>query len=122
MNIDKDKLSEKFKEEDWDYVFKEAEVISRFLLTNTFSIYDEDIKDDMTQECLENLLKKIKADKVNPEQNLFAFIWANSRFKILEILRKENNRNRIATFVDYQELEGLSDCYDYEYYISEGKL
>lgn len=118
MDIDKDKLSKKFKEKDWDYVFKEAETISNFLLINKFSIYDEEARNDMSQECLENLHKKILADKIDPDKNLFAFIWANSRFRILEILRKENNRRRIATFVNYDELEGLSDYKDYELYLN----
>lgn len=117
MDVDKNKLSKKFKEKDWDYVFKEAEEISKFLLVNKFNIYDEEVKNDMSQECLENFYKKILDDKVDPNKNLFAFIWANSRFRILEMLRKENNRKRIANFISYQELEGMSDYIDYEVYL-----
>lgn len=119
MDIDGKKLSLKFKEEDWDYVFKEAHIIADFILVNKFSIYNRDIREDMVQDCLENLHKKIIAKKVDPDKNLFAFIWTNSRLKILEILRKEKNRNRIAKFTSYQNLEGLSDYIDYEIYMDK---
>lgn len=117
MDINKEELSLKFKEKDWEYVFDKAQTISEFLVINKFSIYDQDIKDDMVQECLENLYKKVLADKIDPDKNLFAFIWTNSRLRILEILRKERNRRRIATFVNYQDLEGLSDYIDYDAYM-----
>jgi hypothetical protein len=58
---------------------------------------------------MENLWKKVLANKCDPELNLFSFFWKNSRFRILEILRKQNNRKRIATFVPY-------DLKDYEIY------
>lgn len=117
MDIDKKELSLKFKEGDWDYVFKEAQIIADFILVSKFKVYDQDIRSDMTQDCLENLYKKILANKVNPDKNLFAFIWTNSRLRILEILRKEKNRKRIAKFTSYQNLEGLSNYIDYEVYM-----
>jgi len=117
MDINKEELSLKFKEKDWNYVFDKAQTISEFLLVNKFSIYDPDTRNDMVQECLENFYKKILAEKVDPDKNIFAFIWTNSRLRILEILRKERNRNRIATFTSYQELEGMSDYIDYEVYL-----
>lgn len=117
MDINKKKLSLKYREGDLEYVFKEAQVISDFLLVSKYGIYDYDIRSDIVQECLENLYKKVVADKVDPDKNLFAFIWANSRYRILEILRKENNRKKIATFTPYEELEGFSDYVDYEVYL-----
>ena len=117
MDIDKDKLSLKFKEGDWTYVFKDAQDISEFLVVSKFGIYDREVKNDMVQECLENFYKKILAKKVDPNKNLFAFIWANSRFRILEMLRKENNRSKIATFISYQAMEGFSNYIDYEAYL-----
>lgn len=114
MDIDKNELSEKFKEGDWNYVFKKAQTISEFLLVSKFNVYDPEVRNDMTQECLENFHKKVIANKVDPDKNVFAFIWTNSRLRILEILRKERNRNRIATFTNYQDLEGLSDYVDFE--------
>ena len=114
MNIDKEKLSERFKMQDWDYVFRQAKIISDFLLIQSFKIYDTERREDMSQECLENLQKKILQGKVDPDKNLFAFIWKNSRFRVLEILRKENNRHRIAKFIPYDTLEDttISDYFD----------
>jgi len=114
MDINKEKLSEKFKQKDWDYVFKKAHVISDFIISSKFSIYDYERKNDLIQECLENLQKKVLANKIDPEKNLFAFIWKNSNYRILEILRKERNRKRIASFISYNELEGFSDYIDFE--------
>ena len=89
MNIDKDKLSDKFRLQDWNYVFKQAKIITDFLLIQNFKIYDIERREDMSQECLENFQKKILQKKVDPDKNLFAFIWKNSRFRVLEILRKD---------------------------------
>lgn len=108
MNIDKEKLSEKFKQQDWDYVFRQAKIITDFLLIQSFKIYDIERREDMSQECLENLQKKILQKKVDSDKNLFAFIWKNSYFRVLEILRKENNRHRIAKFIPYDTLEDTS--------------
>lgn len=105
MDINKEELREKFQEQDWNYVFDKARIISEFLLIQKFNIYDEARRQDMVQECLENFYKKILKGKVNPNQNIFAFIWTNSRYRILEMLRKERNRNRIATFSHYDDLD-----------------
>lgn len=110
MDIDKEKLNESFLEGDMESFFKEAAKISSFLIVNNFKIYDRDRIEDMTQECLENLWKKIQQGKVDGTRNLFAFIWRNSSFRILEILRKENNRNKKVQFYEYDEVEkGFSD-------------
>jgi len=107
MDIDKDKLKEEFLKKNYDYFFKEARVITNFLLIQSFKIYNQDIREDMIQECLENLWKKVVNNKVKSEYNLFAFIWKNSQFRILEIFRKEKNRNRIAPFTSYDELDDI---------------
>jgi len=114
MDIDKEKLSERFKLKDWNYVFKQAKIITDFLLIQSFKIYDKETREDMSQECLENLQKKILQNKVDPEKNLFAFIWKNSRFRTLEILRKETNRRRIASFIPYDTLDdtSMTDYFD----------
>lgn len=112
LNVNKEELQKKFKESDWEYVFKQAYNISEFVISDEFKIYDPIVKEEMKQECMENLWKKITAGKCDPNQNLFSFFWMNSRFRILEILRKENNRKRIATFVPYESK-------DYEIYKDE---
>jgi hypothetical protein len=66
----------------------------------------------MKQECAENFLKKIEQGKVDGTRNIFSFIWKNSTFRILEILRKEGNRKRIAYFLPF-------DLVDYEVYKNE---
>ena len=109
LNVNKEELQKKFKSNDWEYVFDQAYKISEFILSDEFKIYDPVLKEEMKQECMENLWKKIQAGKCDPEQNLFSFFWKNSRFRILEILRKENNRKRIATFIPYESK-------DYEIY------
>jgi DNA-directed RNA polymerase specialized sigma24 family protein len=104
MKIDKDELKQKYKEKNWDYVFKQAQIISNFLLIQKYKIYDENERQDMVQECLENLYKKVLRNKIDPNNNVFSFIWTNSNLRILEILRKERNRKRIATFMPYDDL------------------
>lgn len=105
MNIDKEKLSQKFKDGDWEYVFKDVLEISGFIISNNFKIYDLEIQNDMKQECAENFLKKVHQGKCDPNRNLFAFIWKNSNFRILEILRKQKNRDKIAKFISYDGME-----------------
>ena len=109
LNIDKEELERRYKEGDWEYVFSQAYSISDFIISHYFKIFDISIKEDMKQECMENLWKKVIAGKCDPEQNLFSFFWKNSMFRILEILRKEKNRKGIATFVSYENK-------DYEIY------
>jgi DNA-directed RNA polymerase specialized sigma24 family protein len=101
LDIDRVELSKRFKEKDWNYVFSEAYRISGFLLSNKYKIFDSEEADDMKQECVLNLLKKIEDEKVDPDRNLFSFIWQNSNYRILEILRKERNRKNIASFVSF---------------------
>jgi len=109
LDIDKDELKIKFQQEDWNYVFDKVYRISEFIILRNFKIYNKDIVDDMKQECAENFLKKIENNKVDPEQNVFSFIWKNSTFRILEILRKESKRRKIAYFLPF-------DYVDYEIY------
>ena len=115
MDIDREKLSKKFKEKDYNYFFEQAKIITNFLLIQNFKIYNKEIREDISQECLENLWKKVLKGKINPDQNLFAFIWKNSQFRTLEIFRKEKNRNRIAKFSNYDDLNDIkiSDYIDY---------
>ena len=105
LDIKKEELKEKFAQKDWEYVFSEAYKISGFLISNKYKIFDQDIVDDMKQECALNFLKKIEQGKIDPDGNLFSFIWKNSNFRILEILRKERNRNNIARFFSYDLLD-----------------
>ena len=109
LDIDKEELRKKFLEEDWNYIFDKAYQISDFLIYHKFKIYDPDIASDIRQECVENLLKKIVKNKIDGNNNVFSFIWKNSTYRILEILRKERNRKKIATFMSF-------DLMDYEIY------
>lgn len=113
MDINRDLLSEKFKEGDMNSFFKEAMKIADFVIADQFKIYDPEVKSDMQQECMENLLKKVQQGKVDPSKNLFAFIWRNSQFRVLEILRKEKRRKEIAYFTTYDDIEGEADYLDH---------
>jgi len=104
LSINKDELIQKFKLKDWDYVFKATYEITDYILIQNFRILDNDIRQDMVQECCENLYKKILQNKVKEDSNLFSFIWQNSTFRILEILRKEKKRKSIAFFVSYDNM------------------
>lgn len=122
LDIDKEELKKRFIAEDWDYVFEKAYQISGFLISYKFKILDKDVSDDMKQECVENLLKKISEGKVKPESNVFSFIWKNSIYRILEILRKDRNREKIARFIPYEVIdyeiykhEEITEKYDPEY-------
>lgn len=113
MDINKKLLTEKFDEGDLETFFKEAMKIADFVIVDKFKIYDPDTKQDMLQECMENLWKKILQGKVDSTKNLFAFIWRNSQFRILEILRKEKRRKEIAHFTTYDDIAGEADFFDY---------
>lgn len=104
LGIDKDNLNKKYNNGDMNYFFKEAEKITDFILSRNYKVYDLDKRADMTQECLLNLWKKVEQGKVDGTKNLMSFIWQNSTYRILEMFRKENNRNRIARFVSYEEI------------------
>jgi DNA-directed RNA polymerase specialized sigma24 family protein len=109
LDIDKEVLNRKYNDGDMDYFFDKAQKITDFVLTKTYKIYDSEKRADMVQECLENLWKKVQQGKIDPTKNLMSFIWTNSNFRIKEILRKEQNRNRIAPMISYdnEELEFL---------------
>jgi len=104
LEINKDKLNEKYNNGDMNYFFEEAQKITDFILSRNYKVFDPDKRFDMTQECLLNLWKKIEQGKVDGSKNLMSFIWQNSTFRILEMFRKENNRNRIARFISYEEI------------------
>ncbi len=113
MDINRELLTEKFNEGDFNVFFEEAMKIADFVIADQFKIYDIHIRQDMLQECMENLWKKILQGKVDPTKNLFAFIWRNSKFRILEILRKEKRRKEIAHFTTYDDIDGETDYFDY---------
>lgn len=103
MNVDKILLKDSYLNGNFDYFFKQAKEITDFVLVRKFSIYDEDIRMDMSQECLENLWKKILANKIDPSKDLMAFIWKNSDFRIREILRKQKKRDEKAPMLAYDD-------------------
>jgi len=109
LDIDKIELNQKYNEGDMNYFFDKANKITDFLLSRNYKIIDPEKRADMAQECMLNLWKKIEQGKVDGSKNLMSFVWQNSTFRILEIFRKENNRNRIAQFVslDAQENDFL---------------
>lgn len=109
LDIDKDELNKKYNDGDMSYFFDKASQITDFLLTRKYSVFDSEKRADMAQECMLNLWKKVEEGKVDGSKNLMSFVWQNSTFRILEIFRKENNRNRIAQFVslDAQENDFL---------------
>lgn len=118
LDINKTELNEKYNKGDMNYFFKEADRITDFILSRNYKVFDPEKRADMTQECMLNLWKKIEEGKVDGSKNLMSFIWQNSTFRILEIFRKENNRNRIAQFVsldaqegDYLEMESIQGGY-----------
>lgn len=103
MTIDKEELKRKYQIGDYNYVFRKAQVISDFLLTRYFKVYDFDERQDLVQECLENFYKKIQQNKVDGSKNIFSFIWANSSFCIRERQRKQRKRNSIVQFHSLDE-------------------
>lgn len=106
MEINKEELKQKFKEQDMDYVFSKASEMAKFILIRKFNIFEKEKINDMAQECLIAFWKKILKNKVDPNNNVFSYMWQSHNYRILEILRKENNRKRIAKFVPYEEMEG----------------
>lgn len=118
LGVNKEELVQKFKEQDWDYVFKIAYRISEYLIIQQYKINDYDVVADMAQECCLNLYKKVLDNKIDENKNIFSFIWANSNFRILEILRKERKRKNIALMISYDNIldNVLSkECIDDDY-------
>ena len=109
MDIDKEKLQYYYVSGQMDDFFREADRISSYLIYSFFKIYNKDVAEDLRQECLENLWKKITQNKVDPTKNLFAFIWKNSYWRVMEILRKEGKRKNKVQFCEYDEIEGFGD-------------
>jgi len=105
LEINKEILNKKYNEGDMNYFFNDARKITDFILTKNYKVYDIEKRADMTQECLENLWKKVQQGKIKKDLNLMSFIWTNSNFRIKEIFRKENNRHRIAPFISYDNEE-----------------
>ncbi len=104
LEVNKVALNEKYNKGDMNYFFKEAEKITDFILSRNYKVFDPEKRADMTQECLLNLWKKIEQGKVDGSKNLMSFVWQNSTYRILEMFRKENNRNRIARFISYEDI------------------
>ena len=103
MDVNKELLKESFLKKDFNTFFKEARTIADFVAVRKFGIFNDEERYDINQECLENLWIKITANKVDSTKDLFAFIWKNSEFKIMEIKRKENRREKIAPMYSYDE-------------------
>jgi hypothetical protein len=112
LDIDKEELKSRFVREDWEYVFDKVYKIAEFILIKNYNVYNPELLADMKQECAENFYKKIDQGKVDGTKNIFSFIWKNSTFRILEILRKEGNRKKIAYFMPF-------DMVDFEVYRNE---
>jgi DNA-directed RNA polymerase specialized sigma24 family protein len=104
LKVNKIDLNKEYNKGDMNYFFKEAEKITDFILSRNYNVYDPEKRADMTQECLLNLWKKIEQGKVDGSKNLMSFVWKNSTYRILEMFRKENNRNRIVKFVSYDDI------------------
>ena len=64
---------------------------------------------------IENFYKKIVQNKVDANNNIFSFIWANSSFTVRERLRKQRKRESIVKFysldeaLNYKRLEEASE-------------
>lgn len=112
MNISKADLTENFKKKNWNYVFDSAYKITDYLCSKVYKM-TEDYREDVVQECMLNLQKKIVQKKVDENNNIFSFIYTNSNYRILEILRKERNRKKKINFVSYDELEECGDLVDF---------
>lgn len=113
MNISKQDLSDNFKKKNWDYVFNSAYKITDYLCSKVYKMTDQNEREDVVQECMLNLHKKIIQNKVDENNNIFSFIYTNSNYRILEIIRKERNRKKKVSFVSYDELEECGDLVDF---------
>lgn len=101
MDIDKIKLKQNFVNKNYDEVFKDAREIAQYIIVRNYNIEDADSREDLCQDCLVSLWDKVIKNKINVDKgDLFSFIWRNSNFKILEVLRKKNRRKRIAPMIE----------------------
>jgi len=113
LNVDKEKIKIAFKEKNYDYLFQQAREITDFLLVQKFKIEDKDERNDWSSECMANLWLKIKQNKVKEDQNIFSFIWQNSTFRILEMIRKKTSREKKIRFVSYDSVYKDMDYSNY---------
>ena len=111
MTIDKQELNEKFLiDNDWEYVFSKAYEISKFVIGRHFKILDEDSKEELAQRCVIDLWEKILSKKHEKyKKNIFSFIYNNSNFKVKDILKSVNSRNKIAQFVTLEDNMDFED-------------
>lgn len=100
LDIDKEEFNNKFIEEDWNYVFKKTKEIVNFILETKYKMVMQDKKEDIIQECLESLWKKIVDKKITNSKNLFSYAWKSSNYRIMEILRKKRTRNDKLKYID----------------------
>lgn len=109
MDIDKEELAKQLEKGNLDYVFVQAYQIASFVIYAKFNIADEEYANDLLQDCMADLLKKVIRKKIDTSKNVFAFIWANSRLTILDNMRRKRNRAKIVKFVSIESLQELED-------------
>jgi len=108
LNIDKEKLKASYLEGNLEYFFEQAYKITDFLLSSKYSVKDKDKRADEVQDCMLNLLTKHQKGKIDKDStNMMAFIWSNSNFRKLEMLKTEKRRNKIAPMISYDIEENI---------------
>jgi hypothetical protein len=113
LRIDKEKIKMDFKTKNYNSFFKQAYEITDYVCSRVYNIRDPDTRADYVQDCLANLQLKINQGKIQENNNLFSFVISNSNFRILEILRKERNRNNKVKFISYDLLDDLHNVIDF---------
>lgn len=107
MNIDKDLLYSEYINGNFGAFFKTAKEITEFIIARKYCSIaaDPDEEADVVQDCLVSLWDKVIQNKIDVEKNdnLMAFVWKNSTYKILDYLKKKNRRESIIYFLSYEE-------------------
>ena len=129
MDIDKAELQARFIKGDTNYLLKKTYDIAAFIVNNSQSgifIQDRDYREDMIQECVSHFYFNLTKSKIDPNKNIFSFIWISSKRKILEHLRTKVRRTKIRNFesLDFQleEFKVESDNSSQEFLIDKSNM
>lgn len=106
MKIENSILQEKVIEKDYEYILDKAYQIASSIVSSPqkgINVFDLEMREDLIQESVAHIYKNLIEDKINPERNVFNFIYTSCRNKIIEHLRVHSRRKRIRFFEQFDE-------------------
>lgn len=106
MKIENSVLQQKVIEKDYNFILDKAYQIASSIVSSPqkgINVFDYEQREDLVQESVSHIYKNLIENKINPEKNVFNFIYTSCRNKIIENLRVTSRRKRIRYFEQYDE-------------------